>query len=223
MNKWEAHLDEIKSLRDEINWRVKIAYTSSAGFISVFGVISGIIISQDLEKIARNNSDGLIIIGLLFSGLISMFMGVLNSNALIEKRIELYTLQLQKVMLSEAKEPIYSWLSYMYGYKTKKKSTLFTFIEKTFNAGIALFQYALPIILAISILIVLYYNTSAFDRFPVFYIFITILVAIAFFSSLYLAYFLSIVNKEHTKFYIDSVEPFINKYNENIIHENKKA
>lgn len=219
MEKWEAHLDEIKSLRDEINWRVRIAYTSSAGFISIFAVIVGVILEQDINDVLKGKDDGLIITGLVLSGLIAMFVGILNSNHLIEKRIELYSLHLQKVIYNQHKEPIYNWLSYLYGFKTKKNS-FFVIIEKIFNAGVALFQYALPIILAISILILLNTKLSAYDKYPTLFIFISVLVGISCISSLYLAYFLSIVNKEHTIFYNDYVKKFFDQ-NEKLEDETK--
>lgn len=207
MEKWEAHLDEIKSLRDEINWRVRIAYTSSAGFISIFAVIVGVVLKQDMNDILMGNNEGLIIAGLVFAGLIAMFVGILNSNHLIEKRIELYSLHLQRAIYKKHGEPIYNWLSYLYGYKSVK-NPIFTLIEKVFNAGVALFQYALPTILAISILVLLNSKLGAYEKHPTLFIFISTLVVISLFSSLYLAYFLSIVHKEHSIFYKQYVEKF---------------
>lgn len=215
MEKWEAHLDEIRNLREEVSWRVRIAYTSSAGFISIFAVIVGVVLKQDMNDLLKGNTDSLIIAGLVFSGLIAMFVGILNSNHIIEKRIELYTLHLQKAIIKKYKEPIYSWLSFLYGYKSKK-NVFFTIIEKVFNAGVALFQYALPTIIAISILILLNNKLSVYNKFPTLYIFICILIGISFLSSLYLVYILSIVHKQHTMFYKKHVVKFFNKYEKKI-------
>lgn len=219
MGKWESHLDELKSLRDEINWRVKIAYTSSAVFISVMGALIGALTQKDYNEIIIKNNGSVVILGLLFALLIAMFIGIINSNHIVEKRIELYSLNLQKAILVDTTEPIYSWLSYLYGHKNTN-SMFFTYIEKIFSGGVAIFQYVLPNFLAILILIILNSKCNACEGYPFLFTFVCILVGIAICSTLYLAYFVSIVNKEHTEFYKDHVEKYFNTNNE-FLHEAK--
>ena len=211
MEKWEGHLDELKSLRDEINWRVKIAYTSIATFISVVVFALGFIVDREQNKIAGNLSGYIPLAILLIAGLISMFMGILNANHIIEKKIELYSLKIQRKIMQEAGEPVYSWLSFLYGYKSKE-NMLFTFLEKLFSASIGIFQYAIPNLLALTIIIVIANKTPIIKDYTFLYIIIAILVGLSILSSIYLGFFVSIINKEHGAHYHKYVRKFLDNY-----------
>lgn len=211
MEKWEGHLDELKSLRDEINWRVKIAYTSIATFISVVVFALGFIVNREQNQIAVNFSGYIPLAVLLIAGLISMFMGILNANHIIEKKIELYSLKIQRKIMQEAGEPVYSWLSFLYGYKSKE-NMLFTFLEKLFSASIGIFQYAIPNILALTIIIVLANKTPIIKDFTLLYILIAILVGLSILSSIYLGFFVSIINREHGAHYQKYVRKFLDNH-----------
>jgi hypothetical protein len=84
-------------------------------------------------------------------------------------------------------------------------------VEAVFGASVGLFQYAVPNLVAVGIIIGLVMYTDIYKIHVFIFAFICLLVLIAFLSSLHLALFLGKVSKEHSNFYKDFVELYLEK------------
>lgn len=201
----ERHIDDIKIMRDEINWRVKLAYNGSVIFVSIFTLVTSYILNSEKTEVTDDN---IIIIGLSAATLIAIYIGILNANHLVEKRIEYYTLHLQKKILKLEGYPSYSWLSFLYGYKFVK-SKFMRVMSSTSNAAVGMFQYGLPIIMAVFILLFLGVKLNAHIEYTLFFIISCVLVFFTFISTLFLLAFLSKMAKEQKLFYDTEVLPYL--------------
>ena len=212
MTQSEKHIDEIKNLREEINWRVKISYTSNVLFLIIISFVSNYVSEPNIFKLRETQIS---FIGLISVILISMYSSILNGNHLIEKRIELYILHLQKKLFELDNFPHHFWISYLYGYRFKKHKFI-RFLSIISSTTVGLFQYAFPIILSMFLLIYLNVNYNAFKTYPFLYIIALIIFLISFLSGLFFLIFVSKLSKEHTIFFNDIVLPYMSSKNKNI-------
>lgn len=105
----DIYIDDIKNIREELNWRVKLSYTSN---ITIFPGVTGLasfLLSKDL------NADSMYIIASTLSLILSMYVNLQVFNRLIEKKIELYILDIQKKLKDEFGIKTHSWISFLYG------------------------------------------------------------------------------------------------------------
>lgn len=135
----QIYLDDIKNIREELNWRVKIAYTSN---ITVFPGLAGLasfLLSRDLD------SSLIFIISSILSLILSMYVNLQVFNRMIEKKIEAYILSIQKKIKKEFHIQTHSWISFLYG-----EASRFSII-----GYLSLFyQYIFPNIVSLVILLI---------------------------------------------------------------------
>ncbi len=205
MSEIERHIDDIKMMRDEINWRVKLAYNGSVIFVSIFSLITSYILNSEKIKVTDDN---IIILGLSTSILISIYIGILNANHLVEKRIEYYTLHLQKKILQLEGYPSYSWLSFLYGHKFVKNKFI-RVLSSTSSGAVGIFQYGFPIIMSTFILLFLGIKLNAHVKYTLFFVLSCILVFFTFISTLFLLFFLLKMVNEQRLFYDTKILPYL--------------
>ncbi|MCL6266435.1 hypothetical protein [Flagellimonas myxillae] len=205
------NIEEIKSMREEINWRVKAAYNSSIAFISVITFIIGQLFSSDnkiLESINENpNLFMMTSIAILI--VISAWVGVQNANHLIEKRIELYTLDLVKTIYNTSEHIFFSWLGYLYGkvfFRKRFKNN----VARLLNASIGFFIYFLPNLIAFALWIYLLRFDNLTD-YMIPFILATFFIIIAIATSFLLFFYVIKVNKRYSTFYRKYMEPYYGK------------
>lgn len=207
------NIEEIKSMREEINWRVKAAYNSSIAFISVITFIVGQLFNSENKIIVsiKEDPDLFTMTSIAILIVISAWVGVQNANHLIEKRIELYSLGLMKTMYSTSEHIFFSWLGYLYGNKFFSNN-FSNGIAKFLNASIGFFIYFLPNLIAFSLWVYLiklgnlegYFWPFALGTFFVF---------IAILTSFLLFFYVIKVSRRYTKFHKKYMEPYYQKIN----------
>ncbi len=202
------HIDEIKAMRDEINWRVKIAYNSSIVFISALTLIGGSLFAKDnllLENIGKDEEVRTLSgIGILIA--ISAWAGVQNANHLIEKRIELYSLDLIKIIQRNTNHAYFGWLGYLYGsvfFRNARKNTL----ARLFNSSIGFFIYVLPNLVAICVWVLLIIHGRILPHIYLF-TFASVVLFIAIGSTFMFLFYVIKVNKECTAYYEKYMKPY---------------
>lgn len=213
------YLEEIKSMRDEINWRVKMAYTGSLIFLSAIVVPLSAFFDKDNTLIDYINTNGkdssgaidtLTIVGMIAIMAICAWTGVQNANHIIEKRIELYTLELMKVVIKTKGHPYSSWLAYLYGstfFKNKTKAG----IAKLLNASIGFFIYFLPNIISILGWFLLV-REGTISEYLSWFIILTIFILIVACSTLMFFFYVTKINKDYSRFYKEHIEPYFERY-----------
>lgn len=205
-------LEEIKSMRDEINWRVKMAYTGSFIFISAIVIPLGSFFDDGntlLDRL-REDNDTFTLVGVILLIAITAWSGVQNANHIIEKRIELYTLDLMYAVTKATGHPHASWLGFLYG-NTFFRSKVKTFLAKTFNASIGFFIYFLPNIVALIGLFALY-RYGNWREYFVWMSFASFFVAITVGSTIMFFFYVSKVNNAFTRFYNDEMLHYFRQY-----------
>jgi len=108
-SKAEFYINDIENIREELNWRVKIAYTSN---LAVFPSLTGLatfLLTQDLSLPVSY------IVASFLSLLLSMYVNLQIFNRMVEKKIEAYILTVQKKLRDECKVESHSWISFLYG------------------------------------------------------------------------------------------------------------
>lgn len=205
------NIEEIKSMRNEINWRVKVAYNSSVAFISLFAFVVGQLFSTDNKLIDSITQDPQLLVksGMAILVLISAWVGVQNANHLIEKRIELYSLELMRTIYSNSNQVFFSWLGYLYGsvfFRGKIKN----FISKFFNASVGLFIYFLPNFIAFGIWIYLLTVPEVKD-YIFFFSIVSFFLFIAIGTTFFFFFYVVKVNNNHTIFYKEVMMPYFEK------------
>lgn len=212
-------LEEIKSMRDEINWRVKMAYTGSFIFISAIVLPLGTFFddSNKLLQQLREDNNTFTLVGIILLLAIAAWSGVQNANHIIEKRIELYTLDLMYAVTHATEHPHASWLGFLYGNSFFKSNTK-TFLAKMFNASIGFFIYFLPNIVSLVGLFALYRYGNWREYlggmiFASFFVMITVGSTIMFF------FYVSKVNKEFTQFYNDEMKEYFGKFRPELVRQ----
>lgn len=207
------YLEEIKSMRDEINWRVKMAYTGSLIFLSAIIIPLSSFFQADntLVKEIKENPDTLTVVGIIALLAISAWAGVQNANHIVEKRIELYTLELMKVVSKFTGYPHASWLGFLYGNSFFKNKTQTT-IAKYLNASIGFFIYFLPNIVALTgwIGIIAFGKISEYS---IWFVIATIFVFITICSTFMFFFYVNKVNKLFTEFYEKKMSVYFEKFN----------
>lgn len=206
------YLEEIKSMRDEINWRVKMAYTGSLIFITAVLIPVTNFSDKEVSFVneLKKNPDTLTIVCLIALLAISAWAGVQNANHIIEKRIELYSLELMKVVKNISGHPHASWLGFLYGnsfFSRKWKSS----VAKTLNASIGFFVYFLPNVVAIAIWIFLL-NYGKIENYKFWFIVVTFFVIVAVSTTIMFFFYVNKVNKEFTSFYKSEMSNYFARY-----------
>jgi hypothetical protein len=145
----KLYFKEYDGLNKETDWRLQIAYAGPTAYISALFIAIGLAINtiRDLLNSANSNlansnvsvEGGVLAIAFVIGN--AMFIGVFVGNHYIEKKIELYMLELRKKMFDIAGEDFYGWISYFHGSE-KFVSKLDVFA----GAGVGIFQYGIPII-----------------------------------------------------------------------------
>lgn len=205
------YVEEIKSMREEINWRVKIAYNASIIFISAISVIGGTLFSADNKFLEKIETDPKIMtisgIGILIA--VASWVGAQNANHLIEKRIELYTLELMKLVHAQTGHVHYSWLGFLYGSKFFRKKTK-NFFASFLNASIGMFIYFLPNAVAIGVLY--YLATSApIGDFKFLFAVSVVFFLVAMGSTFLFFFYVVKVNNKFTEFFKTNMQPYFDK------------
>ncbi|MDL5511481.1 hypothetical protein QSE00_06635 [Arenibacter sp. M-2] len=202
------NIEEIKSMREEINWRVKAAYNSSIAFISVITFIIGQLLNREngvIESIQEDpNLFMMTSIAMLI--VISAWVGVQNANHLIEKRIELYSLDLMKTIHSASEHIFFSWLGYLYGHVYFRKKVK-NMLAKLLNASIGFFIYFLPNLIAFGLWVFLLGIDGIRNHIPLF-ILATFFIFIAILTSFLLFFYVIKVNKRYTDFHDNYMKPY---------------
>lgn len=213
----EYHIEEVKSMRDEINWRVKTAYTSSIIFISAISVLGGTLFSTDNTFIETVKKDPEVLTqsGIAVLIAISAWVGVQNANHLIEKRIELYCLELLKVIFFESKNVYCSWLGFLYGsdfFKNRVKN----FFGKFLNASIGMFMYFLPNVITLILWFYLMFKTPVNKHYILFF-FASLFVFVAVGSTILFFFYVVKVNKKFSEFHDKIMLPYFKKHKPEMI------
>jgi hypothetical protein len=204
------NLEEIRSMRDEITWRVKTAYNASIIFTGAISLIVGSLFTDSnkfLDKI--KDPDIMTICGIAILIAISAWVGVQNANHLIEKRIELYTLELMKVVYKRKKHVYFSWLGFLYGsvfFRKKYKN----FLARFLSASIGMFMYFLPNLLTLCVWYYVYAN-GLIRKYMVAFIVATLFLAVAVGSTIMFFFYVVNVNAKFTAFYKKIMHPYFEK------------
>ena len=201
-------LDEIKGMREEINWRVKVAYNSSLIFLSVIAFTVGTLFNSDnklLEAIITN-PELKVQVGIALVVLISAWVGVQNANHIIEKRIELYTLSVYRVISEAGDRTYFGWIPYLYGSRFFEKSGANS-AAKVLNASIGLFIYLLPNAIGIGVWVyLLVFNDIS--QYSFYFVIATIFLVIAIGTSALLFAYVIKLNNRSVEFYSRKMRPF---------------
>jgi hypothetical protein len=202
------YLDEIKSMRDEINWRVKMAYTGSLVFLTAIIVPLSSFFQKDSTILneLKSNQDTLTIVCMIALLAISAWAGVQNANHLVEKRIELYSLELMKIVKNISGHPYNSWLGFLYGnsfFKSKFKTS----VAKTLNASVGFFIYFLPNLVAFFIWGFLI-NYGCVQNYRIWFSVVTFFVIVAASTTLMFFFYVHKVNSMFTIFYKEEMKDF---------------
>lgn len=138
----QIYLDDIKNIREELNWRVKIAYTSN---ITVFPGLAGLasfLLSRDLDSLV------IFTISSILSLILSMYVNLQVFNRMVEKKIEAYILSIQKKIKNEFHIQSHSWISFLYGEASRFSiiGYLSLFYQYIFPNIISLIILLMPVI-----------------------------------------------------------------------------
>jgi len=204
-------IEEIKNMREEINWRVKIAYNASIIFISAITITGGTLFSSEnrfLESVTQD-SEVMTLSGIAVLIAISAWVGVQNGNHLIEKRIELYTLDLLKTIYYTSNHVFFAWLGFLYGsvfFKNRFKNLLSKFL----NASIGLFIYFLPNLVALSIWVYLLLHADLKTH-KILFCVASFFLFVAIGSTFFFFFYVVKVNNQFTEFYKSTMKPYLEK------------
>ena len=206
------NIEEIKSMREEINWRVKAAYNSSIAFISVITFVIGQLFNSENEIIEsiEKDPDLFMMTSIAMLIVISAWVGVQNANHLIEKRIELYSLDLMKTIYATSEHIFFSWLGYLYG-KVYFRRRVKNLVAKLLNASIGFFIYFLPNLIAFGLWIYLLQFKEIQNYMPMF-VLASFFILIAILTSFLLFFYVIKVNLRYTKFHDKYMEPYFKSH-----------
>lgn len=185
----EYYIDDLKTIREELNWRVKISYTSNMTIFPGLAGIASFLLSQEFD------TDMVYIIACTISLLLSMYVNLQVFNRLIEKKIELYILTIQKKLNSDYNINTHSWISYLYGRPSR-----FSII-----GYLSLFyQYLFPNIISTIILLIPLYQCAFWKLnmyLVIFFIVALSLNILSYVIILIFIFFFKNVRQEHCTFY----------------------
>lgn len=189
----EHYIEEIKNIREELNWRVKIAYTSNLAIFPSLAALAGFLITKNIE------SENLYLITTSLSLIITMYGSLQIFNRMIEKKIEQYILTLQKkIYKKNNKKAIYSWISFLYGDNLHSNNIILMGYTSIF------YQYFLPNIIGTIILLIPVFKHKIGELsiyFILFYVFCFILNLIVYgYIIMFLKYF-NKVKRNHIDFF----------------------
>lgn len=187
--KLEYYIDDLKTIREELNWRVKIAYTSNMTVFPGLAGLASFLLSQKFD------TDMIYIIACTLSLLLSMYVNLQVFNRLIEKKIELYILTIQKKLNTVYNVSTHSWISFLYG-----KPNRFSII-----GYLSLFyQYLFPNIISTIILFIPLYQCVFWKLniyLIIFFIASLLLNILSYVIILIFIFFFKNVRQEHYTFY----------------------
>jgi hypothetical protein len=146
----QFHMQELQSLRSEIDWRAKMAYSGSVIFISVFsfGIAQVFSAENRFIETVRTDADLQSIVLKTLMIVISVWAGVMNANHIIITRLEFYYLKMCRIIGDQCGTYFSSWFVFGYGSK---------FFHSTVKEGIARFLMgAIGILYFFPNLIILY-------------------------------------------------------------------
>jgi len=204
-------VEEIKSMRAEINWRVQSAYASSIAFIAFLGFAGQTIFSSSSTLMIKLQSDPqlLFIVATCTLIIISAWVGVQNANHLIEKRIELYTLDLLKSIYANYNHVFFAWLGFLYG-STYFNNKFGNGVAKFLNASIGMFIYLLPNVVALIIWIYMLCNFNISEHW-LFFSAASVFFMVSMGSSFMFFFYIIKIDKLYTDFYKKVMKPYYKK------------
>jgi hypothetical protein len=191
-------IDEIKSLRTENDWRLRIIYMGPTYYVSALLITSGLAVKLFASANLRENYT-LTFVALMFSLANALYVGVLTGNHYIEKKIELYILSIEKKIFSYTGEAYFYWISFQYG-ENFDRTRIANIIATMTHASILIFQYIIPLVIATAVLIMAIFLKQNFLTLVLYY-FIIAVVFFCFIGTIHLLAFVLTVKKEHIKFY----------------------
>jgi hypothetical protein len=188
-NNAEFYIDDIENIREELNWRVKIAYTSN---LTVFPSLTGLatfLLSKELDI------DNYYVVACTLSLVLSMYINLQVFNRMVEKKIEAYILTVQKKLRKEYKLHSHSWISFLYGEPSR-----FSIV-----GHLSLFyQYILPNIISTVVLLIPYFKLGIdnLNKFFLFlYLFAVILNILSYVLIFSFLYYFKDIRRQHYLFY----------------------
>lgn len=214
----EHHIEDIKNIREELNWRVKITYTSTAVFYTVIIFILGIFV-QEGNRFDIEDKNLFVSLSSTISMLITLFAVTLTANHLTEKKIELYILQIQKKILkgsprAKIEIPKFSWISFLYADEYGHYVKSGKFIQGLHNFAIYVHpvcQFILPNLVSMFILGLIAYLGfhGAHIMAVIYYIFVCIMCLAAFLLTAAFLMFFKRVKDEHRDFFYKHIHPYL--------------
>jgi len=219
----EHHIDDIKNIREELNWRVKITYTSTAVFYTVIIFVLGIFV-QEGRRFDMEDANLFISLSSTISMLITLFAVTLTANHLTEKKIELYILQIQKKILKSSPRakteiPKFSWISFLYADEYGHYLKSGKFVQRLHNFAIyvhPVFQFILPNLISLFILGLIAYQGFCGEQMfckahivtLVYYIFVCIMCLASFILIAAFLIFFKKVKDEHRDFFYKHIHSY---------------
>ena len=223
----DKHIEDIKNIREELNWRVKISYTSTTIFYAVIIFALNIFLQNDKKFEVKENVNLFVFVCSTISMLMILFAVTLIANHLTEKKIELYILQIQKKILKKSSDerieiPRFSWISFLYAdeYRCYLEARKFHQYLHNFALYIhPIFQFVLPILISLFILLLVFFfviNTY-YCKVHIIALVYYIVICLMGLSSVPLAIafliFFKKLKKEHRSFFYTHIHPyFTNEY-----------
>ena len=217
----EHHIEDIKNIREELNWRVKIAYTSNVAFYTIILFVLGAFLQQNMQvsllELKKTNIDLYVGIFSTITILLAVFATTLTANHMVEKKIELYILQIQKKILKASSRekieiPKFSWISFLYaneheGYLKSKKSR-----RKWYYAALAIhpaLQYGLPNVFPLCVFIfTCQYFCQLIWFVQLYCILAGLICAASCFQVIMFFLYFNKMSAEHRNFFKDHVDPY---------------
>ena len=233
----EHHIEDIKNIREELSWRVKIAYTSNVAFYTIILFVLGALLQEktqiSLIELKKSNIDLYVGIFSTIVILLAVFATTLTANHMVEKKIELYILQIQKKILKKSPDekieiPKFSWISFLYaneheGYlKTKKKSRKWYYGALSIHPAL---QYGLPNLLPLFILIHTCFSFCPLVWFmKIYYVIAGLIWAASCFQVIMFFKYFNKMSAEHREFFEKHVDPYFksNPQKEENMKNNKR-
>lgn len=206
----QYYIEELKSMRDEINWRAKAAYTGSIIFISAITIMGISLFEKDNQFLATTGANPKLFVEALMVALLaaSAWVGVQNANHLIVKRIELYTLEILKLIQRRTNHVHFAWLAYLYGEKYFK-SNRENDIARLLNSSIGFFMYLLPSVAIMFAWVYLLSRPECRHTYLFFFIFISFFALAAVSSTVLFYYYVLKLHSSFGDFYKSYMRPYL--------------
>ena len=196
IDKLKLYYEEEHRLCRETDWRLQIAYAGPTAYISSLFVAIGLAINALQNTSSFLGNTQIVILAIAFALGNAMFIGVFAGNHYIEKKIEMYMLENHRQVYKLTGEQHFGWITYQYGYqKFSGKLDVLT------HAGVGVFQYGIPAILAAASLAAIPFITSPKGLLLGLYIFTILCLVLAVLALFSLTRYSIRVKKQYTDFY----------------------